>query len=441
MRGGAEWQRRFVEVSGRVLAFTIFWTNFSNLSDAGGGTFNITTGSLGGTIAGGTGSTLSYAGSAGPVSVNLQTGAATSVAGGISGINNLVGSGSAGDALTGTNASATWTINAANGGTLSTGSTFASFENLTGGSANDNFVLSGGTISGAINGGGGSDTLAGSTTYSITGANAGIATGVASFTSIETLTGTGGNDTFTLQSGVATFNGTINGGAGSDTLAATDGTNNWILTSLGSGTLNTTTSFTSIEAMVGGSGTDNLSGTAMGGTTTMTDPTSLLVGTLNAAGGVVNLTADSLGGTGVITSESGTFSSRSNVVGLGIDIANNLHMDGAATLWNFSAGSDAGSFSVANANISVQVGGVIRVASVGQQQAAQRGEQRFAEHRGGDRGGGEQDLRHRQRAEADRLRFRRRCRHHAADGSPHRRDRYFRCRSASPTAGKGKPCQ
>ncbi|HWM43306.1 MAG TPA: hypothetical protein VNP36_12775, partial [Burkholderiales bacterium] len=348
----------------------VSWTNFTSLSDAGGGTFNITTGSLSGTIAGGTGSTLSYAGNAGPVGVNLQTGAATAVAGGISGINNLVGSGSAGDALTGTNASATWTINAANGGTLSTGFTFASFENLTGGSADDNFVLSGGIVSGAINGGGGSDTLAGSTTYSISGANTGTATGVASFTSIETLTGTGGNDTFTLQAGVATFNGTINGGAGSDSLAATNGTNNWVLTSVGNGTLNTTTSFTSIETMVGGSGTDNLSGSAPGGTTTMTDPTVLLIGPLNATGGVLNFTAGSLGGTGFAVADSGTFSSGTSVIGMGIDIANNLHMDGAATLWNFSAGSDAGSFSVANANISVQVGGVIRVASVGQQQAA-----------------------------------------------------------------------
>ena len=346
----------------------VSWTNFASLSDAGGGTFNLTTGSLSGAIAGGTGSTLSYAGNAGPVSVNLQTGAATSVSAGITGINNLLGSGSAGDTLTGTNASATWTINGANGGTLSTGFTFANFENLTGGSASDSFVLSGGTVSGAINGGGGSDTLSGSTTYSISGPNAGTATGVASFTGIETLTGTGGNDTFTLA--VASFNGTIDGAAGNDTLTAANVANNWVLTSVGAGTLNTTTIFTSIETMVGGTAMDTLSGSAPGGTTTMIDPTSLALGPLNASGGVVNLTAGSLGGTGVIVADSGTFVSNANVLGLGVNIASNLHMDGSATLWNFSAGSNAGSFSVANANISVQVAGVTRVASVGQQQVA-----------------------------------------------------------------------
>jgi hypothetical protein len=191
---------------------------------------------------------------------------------------------------------------------------------------------------------------------------------VASFTGIETLTGTGGNDTFTLA--VASFNGTIDGAAGSDTLTAANVANNWVLTSVGAGTLNTTTIFTSIETMVGGTAMDTLSGSAPGGTTTMIDPTSLAVGPLNASGGVVNLTAGSLGGTGVIVADSGTFVSNANVLGLGVNIASNLHMDGSATLWNFSAGSNAGSFSVANANISVQVAGVTRVASVGQQQVA-----------------------------------------------------------------------
>ncbi len=346
----------------------ISWTNFASASDAGGGTFNITTGSLSGSIAGGTGSALSYAGNAGPISVNLETGAATSVTGGITGINAVIGSGSAGDALAGTNANTTWTINNTNDGTLSTGFTFVDFENLMGGSANDTFVLSGGTLSGSINGGGGSDTLAGSTTYSISGPNTGTATGIASFAGMEILTGTSGNDTFTLQSGVATFNGTINGAAGTDTLAATNGANNWVVAGVGSGTLNTTTSFTSIESFVGGTGPDTLSGTAPGATVNMTDPTSLTVGTLNTGTGVVNLTAASLGGSGIVTAASGTFSSNTNVLGLGIAIGGNLHMSGSATLYNYLVGSSAGSFSVDNSNIGVQINGVTFIASLGQQQ-------------------------------------------------------------------------
>lgn len=321
-----------------------------------------------GSIAGGTGSALSYAGNTGPVSVNLQTGAATSITGGTTGINAIVGSGSADDVLTGTNANTTWTINNTNDGTLSTGLTFVDFENLTGGSASDTFLLSGGTLSGLINGGGGSDTLAGSTTCSISGPNTGTATGIASFTGIEILTGTGGSDTFTLQSGVATFNGTINGAAGTDMLAATNGANNWVVTGVGSGTLNTTTSFTSIESFVGGTGADTLSGAAPGATVDMTDPTSLTVGTLNTGTGVINLTAAALGGSGVVTAASGTFSSNTNVLGLGIAIGGNLHMSGSATLYNYLVGSSAGSFSVDNSSISVQINGVTFIASIGQQQ-------------------------------------------------------------------------
>jgi len=100
----------------------------------------------------------------------------------------------------------------------------------------------------------------------------------------------------------------------------------------------------------------------------MTDPTSLTVGTLNTGAGVVNLTAGTLGGAGVVTAGSGTFASNSNVLGLGINIAGNLHMSGSATLYNYLVGSSAGSFSVENGSISVQINGVTFIASVGQQQ-------------------------------------------------------------------------
>src|SRR5260370_18769281 len=61
-------------------------------------------------------------------------------------------------------------------GTVGTTS-FTQVGNLTGGTGADSFVLSGGTLSGAINGGLGSNTLAGSTTYVVTGADSGTAAG------------------------------------------------------------------------------------------------------------------------------------------------------------------------------------------------------------------------------------------------------------------------
>jgi hypothetical protein len=114
---------------------------------------------------------------------------------------------------------------------------------------------------------------------------------------------------------------------------------------------------------------DTLSGTAIGATITMNDPSSLTVNGLNVGpAGVVNLTATNLNGPGPVTAGSGTFVSNSNVLGMEIHIGNNLHMAGLATLYNYSAGSTHGSFSVSSADISVQINGVTFIASIGQQQ-------------------------------------------------------------------------
>jgi hypothetical protein len=67
------------------------------------------------------------------------------------GINNFVGGGAT-DTLTGANVANTWTINAPDAGDVN-GTTFSSFENLTGGTSTDSFALSGGTLSGSIDGG------------------------------------------------------------------------------------------------------------------------------------------------------------------------------------------------------------------------------------------------------------------------------------------------
>jgi Ca2+-binding RTX toxin-like protein len=60
--------------------------------------------------------------------------------------------------LIGPDAGATWDITGTNSGSVN-GSTFSSFENFTGGSGNDQFVFKGGSVSGNINGGGGTNTL------------------------------------------------------------------------------------------------------------------------------------------------------------------------------------------------------------------------------------------------------------------------------------------
>ncbi len=133
-------------------------------------------------------------------------------------IGTLTGSSVAGS-LTGENTANTWTITGANSGTLNDSTTtliWSGFSSLTGGTSTDAFVLSGGTLSGSINGGGGSDTLTGdnvTNSWTITGANTGTVTGIGgTFSNIQNLVGGTGNDTFTFSDG-ATLSGTLNGGS------------------------------------------------------------------------------------------------------------------------------------------------------------------------------------------------------------------------------------
>jgi len=142
-------------------------------------------------------------------------------------------------ATDGTNA---WTVTGANAGTVGGTTTFSNMETLTGGSGTD-------TLTG----------LATANAFSITGPNA-VTTSGMNMTSVEALVGGAAADTFTLATLVTTFNGTLNGGAGTDALVATDGTNAWASTGANQGTLNATTTFTTMETLTGGSGTDTLTG-------------------------------------------------------------------------------------------------------------------------------------------------------------------------------------
>jgi hypothetical protein len=132
---------------------------------SGNDTFRFTgSASLPGTINGGGGGSnkLDFSALAGPVSVDLQTGAASPLnggaAGGFSNISSVVGSASAADTLTGPDANTNWTISSAGGGTASgTGFkfTFAKFENLVGGAGVDVFKFTAaGSLAGTLDGGG-----------------------------------------------------------------------------------------------------------------------------------------------------------------------------------------------------------------------------------------------------------------------------------------------
>ncbi len=196
------------------------------------------------------------------ITLNARTGTGTYTIDGGGGIN---------DTLIGTVAGHAWNLTASNAGNLDVAGVidFAFIENLTGRDGTDTFTIgTGGTLTGAITGGGGAgtDTIIqtdGTNTWDITAANVGDVTDIGSFAEIENLTGGSGDDTFTFSAvaGTPSLGGDIDGGSGADTIVLTDGTNSWTISGVGSGdvsdlSVNYVGSFVGIESLTGGSGDD-----------------------------------------------------------------------------------------------------------------------------------------------------------------------------------------
>ena len=204
-----------------------------------------------------------------PITYNLATGAATNITGGASHIQSFVGGTSASDTLIGANTNTTWTITAVNAGTAGAFA-FSSIENLTGGSAADVFNFSGGfSIGGALNGGGGANTLIGpnlAKTWTITATNRGNLPGVvSSFTNIQSLTGGSAQDIFVFANGAA-MAGTIDGGAGNNWLNYAAWTSSLTInlqTGANSAAGGGTVDFNNILGSAAGG--DNITGSAAGG--------------------------------------------------------------------------------------------------------------------------------------------------------------------------------
>ena len=152
-----------------------------------------------------------------------------------------------------------------NSGTATGINGFSNIENLEGGTQNDRFELTGGTLSGTIDGQGGDDTFTGDdvdNTFTIAGLNSGTATGINGFSNIENLEGGTQSDRFELTGG--TLSGTIDGQEGEDTFAADDVDNIFTIAGLNSGTATGINGFSNIENLEGGSESENIkSGTSL----------------------------------------------------------------------------------------------------------------------------------------------------------------------------------
>lgn len=297
--------------------------NFTNVGTLIGGSgadnFDFSgAGSLSGNINGAGGAnTLDYSGTSGPVYVDLILDTASDIGGNFANIGNFVGSASSNDTLFGPDAS--WIINGANSGTVN-GVPFSSFENLTGSGQDDTFAfVTGGSISGNLDGGGGSNTLdysnlttnvtinigshtatgiggtwsnintfigsqgtntlAGSnadTTYTITGHNAIQVMGL-TFGGFQSIVGGSGNDTFAFQTG-GSLDGSIDGGGGTNTLTYAAYTGNVIVnlqlhTATGVGG-----TITNIQNVGAGNGNDMIVGDANPNVLTGGTGRSILIG-------------------------------------------------------------------------------------------------------------------------------------------------------------------
>ncbi len=311
--------------------------SFSAVENLTGGTdddtFNFSAGQkLSGKVDGGTGSdTLTYGTYTKAVTVDLQKLAATNT-GGVAHLESFVG-GAGKDTLVGSNTVSIWAIAGTNAGSVN-GLAFSAFENLTGGTAADNFqIASGATITGKLDGGksavntldysgdsaavsvnlqsstatgisaysniqsligGPATTLVGpnkTITWNITGANAGNVNGL-SFTGVGTLTGGTQNDTFVFANG-ASVTGKLDGSAGTDLLNYAAYTTP-ITVDLAAQTATGTGGIANIESLAGSKST----GDTLIGPNTMNNwnITATNTGTVNkfAFKGVENLTGGAL---------------------------------------------------------------------------------------------------------------------------------------------------
>lgn len=292
---------------------TVNFDNFTALTGGGGSdVFQFQNGAstpatgITGLIDGGAGTnSVTFAAvNAGTVDVVLDTSRYTNI-GTFTGSTNVGGA----STLTGENTTNNWNITGADQGDIDTNSiNFVDFQNLTGGTGADNFVLNGGTVLGIIDGGTGNDTVTGDNAVNAWGIVAtaagvvtnGTVTGVTgNFTNIENLTGNVGDDTFTFSDGTS-ISGVVDGAGGSNdtanhaaqlglvgitlggsgytnienfigngansTLTGDNIVNSWQVTGVDSGQIGTTT-FSAFGNLQGGTGDDSFSVTDAGSLT------------------------------------------------------------------------------------------------------------------------------------------------------------------------------
>ena len=231
------------------------------------------------------------------ISVNLQT-SRVNYAGLVSNVDQFIG-GKGTDTFIGMNSVNAWKVNGQEAGAVNDTQTFINFENLTGGTLVDRFImLAGGRVSGAVNGGGGNDEVDyssyptpvsvnfSSLTATAMGRHASIATFKGS-DQRDTLVGADNSNTWRFSSatgsivsgsvdgvGIESFESWI-GGLATDTLVGPDVDTTWSLNGAGLGSV-ASIDFAGFENLNGGKQID----------TYLVRGNGSLLGTINGGGGL-----------------------------------------------------------------------------------------------------------------------------------------------------------
>lgn len=306
---------------------TVNGANFSNFPNLTGGSADDSfivsgIGSISGRYDGGahtTGDTVNYSAATGIISVTLNTD--------VTNIENLIGGG-ADYSLIAEDVANTWVITAQNDGSVA-GVSFTDFSILTGGTNTDDFILSGGSITGTINGGAGIDSLTANNAannWNILSADGGTVDSVFGFSSIENLTGGSGTDTFTLNSG--SVSGIVNGGAGNDSLAPDNIANTWSITANDAGTVTGVGSFSSIENLNGRNDTDDFS---------VVDGAAI-TGTIDGGGGTDTIDLSTQTGAVLVDLSSGSYANIEQYTGNGTN--STIVGDNVVNVWSINGSLD-----------------------------------------------------------------------------------------------------
>jgi hypothetical protein len=330
---------------------------FSSVEWALGGTGNdsfvfASAGTMPGGVAGGDGTdVIDLSVKSSTQTINLAGGRSSSF-GAMSEVERIVGGLSKADQLLAPNTANQWTLNGIDSGVLNGVLGFESFENLTGGSAADQFQVAGSaTISGTVNGAGGIDQLdlsarQGGLEFRV-GSLGTIVGIIAAFRTIEQVVGNSDIETFLRGSDTATAwaitasgqivvggvtyssVGSIVGGTGIDTLTGPAAANRWTLSGANEGTWQTGASvvrFRGVENLTGSSSVDTfvvessgtLTGTINGGTGVDELNVSARAGALDFRLGTVASLVGVLGGYTLVEQVVGNGVSGSQVVGANV---------------------------------------------------------------------------------------------------------------------------